>query len=95
LIARPVTLIGKISPGDLVHSHDSIHMAGRSVAGANGRRAAARCEDEQIMRALFRSDLVRNFMGGFLLGAIALVGFAPAEQSAALKDRVATVAQAF
>ena len=46
------------------------------------------------MRALFRSDLFRNFVGGFVLGAVALIAWAPADQSAALKDRVSQVAQA-
>lgn len=45
------------------------------------------------MRGFLRSDLFRNFMGGFVLGAVALVAMQPAEQSAALKDRVAAVAQ--
>jgi hypothetical protein len=47
-----------------------------------------------MMRALFRSDLFRNFMGGFALGAIALVTLSPADQSTALKERVAQVAKA-
>lgn len=46
------------------------------------------------MRALFRSDLFRNFLGGFVLGAAALVALAPADQNAALKDRVTQVAEA-
>jgi hypothetical protein len=45
------------------------------------------------MRALFRSDLFRNFLGGFALGAVALFALQPADQSAALKDRVAAVAE--
>ena len=45
------------------------------------------------MRTLFRSDVFRNFLGGFVLGAAALVAFQPADQSAALKDRVQAVAK--
>jgi hypothetical protein len=45
------------------------------------------------MRAFFRSDLFRSLLGGFVLGAAALVATQPAEQSAALKERIVAVAQ--
>lgn len=45
------------------------------------------------MRSFLRSDLFRNFMGGFALGAVALVALQPAEQRTALEARVAAVAQ--
>lgn len=45
------------------------------------------------MRAFFRSDLFRSLVGGFVLGAAALVAMQPAEQSAALKERIVAAAQ--
>lgn len=40
------------------------------------------------MRSLFRSDLFRSFMGGFLLGAVALVALSPAEGTDAIKAKI-------
>jgi hypothetical protein len=45
------------------------------------------------MRAFFRSDLFRSLVGGFVLGAAALVMTQPAAQSEALKARIVAAAQ--
>lgn len=43
------------------------------------------------MSALLRSDLFRNFLGGFLVGAVGILAFAPAEQTATLVGRIASI----
>ena len=46
------------------------------------------------MRSLIRSDLFRNFMGGFVMGVVALVALTPAEGSSALKDKIEAIYKA-
>lgn len=43
------------------------------------------------MRAFIRSDLVRNFLGGFVLGVVGLVTLLPSAQAEALKDNISSV----
>lgn len=43
------------------------------------------------MSAFLHSDLFRNFLGGFLVGAIGIVAFAPAEQTATLVGRIVSI----
>ena len=43
------------------------------------------------MHSFVRSDLFRNFMGGFVLGAVALIAMQPQAETQALKARVAAV----
>lgn len=40
------------------------------------------------MRALLRSDLFRNFMGGFIIGTVAIVAFQPGAQTDVLKTKI-------
>ena len=46
------------------------------------------------MRTFVRSDLFRNFLGGFALGLVALVTLQPAAQTQALRDHIASVVKA-
>ncbi|MFD1612861.1 hypothetical protein ACFSCW_13725 [Sphingomonas tabacisoli] len=46
------------------------------------------------MRTMIRSDLFRNFMGGFLLGAAALVALSPAEGTDTLKSKIESIYKA-
>lgn len=46
------------------------------------------------MRNLIRSDLFRNFAGGFLMGVMALVALTPAEGSEALKAKIEAIYKA-
>jgi hypothetical protein len=46
------------------------------------------------MRTLIRSDLFRNFIGGFLLGAVALVALSPADGTDTLKARIEAIYKA-
>ena len=46
------------------------------------------------MRTLIRSDLFRNFIGGFLLGAVALVALSPADSTDTLKSRIEAIYKA-
>ena len=46
------------------------------------------------MRNLIRSDLFRNFMGGFLMGAAALVALSPAEGTDTLKAKIESIYKA-
>ena len=46
------------------------------------------------MRTLFRSDLFRNFMGGFLMGAAALVALTPADGTDSLKAKIESIYKA-
>jgi hypothetical protein len=46
------------------------------------------------MRALMKSDLFRNFLGGFVLGAVALVTLTPAEGAETLRDRIESIYKA-
>lgn len=46
------------------------------------------------MRNLIRSDLFRNFTGGFLMGVMALVALTPAEGSDALKSKIEAIYKA-
>lgn len=46
------------------------------------------------MRALLRSDIFRGFMGGFLLGATALVALTPAEGTDTLKAKIEAIYKA-
>ena len=43
------------------------------------------------MRTLFRSDLFRSFMGGFLMGAVALVALSPAEGTDTIKSKIESI----
>lgn len=47
-----------------------------------------------MMRSLIRSDLVRSLMGGFLMGAVALVALSPAEGANALKAKIEAIYKA-
>ena len=40
------------------------------------------------MRGVIRSDFFRHFVGGFVMAAVALIAFQPAEQTAELKARI-------
>lgn len=46
------------------------------------------------MRSLIRSDLFRNFMGGFLMGAVALVALSPGEGAGSLKAKIESIYKA-
>ncbi|MBS0502398.1 MAG: hypothetical protein JSS55_01080 [Proteobacteria bacterium] len=46
------------------------------------------------MHSLIRSDLFRNFMSGFLLGAVALVALSPTEGSDTLKSKIEAIYKA-
>lgn len=46
------------------------------------------------MRGFIRSDLFRSFMGGFLMGAVALVAFSPAESTDSLKSNIESIYRA-
>jgi hypothetical protein len=46
------------------------------------------------MRTLIRSDLFRNFLGGFLLGATTLVALSPAEGTDTLKAKIESIYKA-
>lgn len=46
------------------------------------------------MRSLIRSDLFRNFMGGFLMGAVALVALTPAEGADTLRAKIEAIYKA-
>lgn len=46
------------------------------------------------MRTMIRSDLFRNFIGGFLLGAAALVALSPAEGTDTLKSKIESIYKA-
>lgn len=46
------------------------------------------------MRSMIRSDLFRNFIGGFLLGAMALVALSPAEGTDTLKAKIESIYKA-
>ena len=46
------------------------------------------------MRTLFRSDLFRNFMGGFLMGAAALVALTPADGTDSRKAKIESIYKA-
>ena len=46
------------------------------------------------MRSLIQSDLFRNFMGGFVMGVVALVALTPAEGSTALKTKIEAIYKA-
>lgn len=46
------------------------------------------------MRTLIRSDLFRNFLGGFLMGAAALVALSPAEGTDTLKAKFESIYKA-
>lgn len=52
---------------------------------------AADTSDESIMSTILTSDLFRNFMGGFVIGAVALLALQPRE-SDAMPQRAAPVA---
>lgn len=47
-----------------------------------------------MMRALLRSDLFRNFMGGFLMGAVALVALSPGEGTDTLRAKIESIYKA-
>lgn len=47
-----------------------------------------------MMRAMIRSDLFRNFVGGFLLGAAALVALSPADGTDTLKAKIEAIYKA-
>lgn len=40
------------------------------------------------MRALLRSDLFRNFMGGFIIGTVAIIAFLPGAETDVLKTKI-------
>ena len=46
------------------------------------------------MRTFLRSDLFRNFVGGFLMGAAALVALSPAEGTDTLKSKIESIYRA-
>ena len=46
------------------------------------------------MRAMIRSDLFRNFVGGFLLGAVALVALSPSDRTDTLKAKIEAIYKA-
>jgi hypothetical protein len=47
-----------------------------------------------MMRAMIRSDLFRNFIGGFLLGVIALIALAPADRTDTLRSAIESLYKA-
>ena len=46
------------------------------------------------MRNMIRSDLFRNFMSGFLMGAVALVALTPADGADAFKSNIDSIYKA-
>lgn len=46
------------------------------------------------MRNLIHSDLFRNFMGGFLLGATALVAMSPVQGTDTIKSKIESIYKA-
>ena len=46
------------------------------------------------MRKLIRSDLFRNFMSGFMMGAVALVAMTPADGADTLKSKIESIYKA-
>ena len=46
------------------------------------------------MRAMIRSDLFRNFLGGFLLGVVALVALSPSDRTDTLKAKIEAIYKA-
>jgi hypothetical protein len=47
-----------------------------------------------MMRTLIRSDLFRNFIGGFLLGVVALVALSPADRTDTLRSAIESLYKA-
>ena len=45
------------------------------------------------MRAFMKSDLFRNWLGGFVLGVVGIMTLSPAAQTAELKTRIADAYQ--
>lgn len=51
-------------------------------------------DGKNTMRAMIRSDLFRNFLGGFLLGVVALVALSPSDRTDTLKAKIEAIYKA-